>query len=173
MKAAIHPRYAPVVITCMGCGAKIETRSTKGKDFSIDVCSSCHSFFTGRQKFMDSAGRVERFQKKWGKTGALPRKRGAAGREKEPAPATASPQQAGKDAAAAPDKRAAKDAAATKDTTAAPQAVVPATVPAAPPSAAAQPAQAPEQKMETPSAEVQEEEQTPPAGADVASAEAA
>ena len=62
---AIHPKYKPVVITCVGCGTKVETRSTKGKDFTIDVCSHCHPFYTGRQKFVDSAGRVERFQKKW------------------------------------------------------------------------------------------------------------
>lgn len=62
---AIHPKYKPVVITCVGCGTKVETRSTKGKDFNIDVCSHCHPFYTGRQKFVDSAGRVERFQKKW------------------------------------------------------------------------------------------------------------
>ena len=67
MKAGIHPKYKPVVVTCAGCGAKIETRSTKGKDFTIDVCSHCHPFYTGRQKFVDSAGRVERFQKKWAK----------------------------------------------------------------------------------------------------------
>jgi len=65
MKTGMHPRYKPVTITCVGCGSKIETRSTKGKDFSIDVCSHCHPFYTGRQKFVDSAGRVERFQKKW------------------------------------------------------------------------------------------------------------
>ena len=68
MKAGLHPRYKPVQITCVGCGTKIETRSTKGKDFSIDVCSHCHPFYTGRQKFVDSAGRVERFQKKWAAT---------------------------------------------------------------------------------------------------------
>jgi large subunit ribosomal protein L31 len=65
MREGLHPKYKPVVITCVGCGTKIETRSTKGKDFSIDVCSHCHPFYTGRQKFVDSAGRVERFQKKW------------------------------------------------------------------------------------------------------------
>src|SRR5436190_11810703 len=65
MRAGIHPKYKPVTINCVGCGTKIETRSSKGKDFSIDVCSHCHPFYTGRQKFVDSAGRVERFQKKW------------------------------------------------------------------------------------------------------------
>jgi len=70
MKVDIHPSYKPVVITCMGCSAKIETRSTKGRDFSVDVCSRCHPFYTGRQKFVDSAGRIERFQKKWARGGA-------------------------------------------------------------------------------------------------------
>jgi len=65
MKPGIHPKYQPVTIKCMGCQNEIETRSTKGKDFSIDVCSNCHPFYTGRQKFVDSAGRVERFQKKY------------------------------------------------------------------------------------------------------------
>jgi len=65
MKSGIHPSYKPVVITCMGCKTQVETRSTKGKDFSIDVCSNCHPFYTGRQKFVDSAGRIEKFQKKW------------------------------------------------------------------------------------------------------------
>ena len=69
---AIHPRYKPVTVTCVGCGTKMETRSTKGKDFNIDVCSHCHPFYTGRQKFVDSAGRVERFQKKW--AAAAPKK---------------------------------------------------------------------------------------------------
>jgi large subunit ribosomal protein L31 len=64
---AIHPTYKPTVVTCVGCGTKIETRSTRGKDFNVDVCSHCHPFYTGRQKFVDSAGRVERFQKKWAK----------------------------------------------------------------------------------------------------------
>ena len=50
---------------CVGCGTKIESRSTKARDYSVDVCSHCHPFYTGRQKFVDSAGRVERFQKKW------------------------------------------------------------------------------------------------------------
>ena len=64
MKAGIHPKYKPVTITCVGCGAKVETRSTRGKDFSIDVCSHCHPFYTGRQKLVDTGGRVERFQRR-------------------------------------------------------------------------------------------------------------
>lgn len=65
MKTGLHPKYIPVTINCVGCGTKIETRSTRTKNFSVDVCSHCHPFYTGRQKFVDSAGRVERFQKKW------------------------------------------------------------------------------------------------------------
>jgi large subunit ribosomal protein L31 len=70
----IHPRYKAVTVSCVGCGAKYETRSTKGKDFNIDVCSNCHPFFTGRQKFVDAAGRVERFQRKFA---AMQNKKGA------------------------------------------------------------------------------------------------
>ena len=72
MKSGIHPKYVPVTITCMGCKTQIVTRSTKGRDFSIDVCSHCHPFYTGRQKFVDSAGRIERFQKKWAKAAPAP-----------------------------------------------------------------------------------------------------
>ena len=77
----IHPRYKPVTVSCVGCGSKYETRSTKGKDFNIDVCSNCHPFFTGRQKFVDSAGRVERFQKKFA---AVASKKAAPKAEKAP-----------------------------------------------------------------------------------------
>jgi large subunit ribosomal protein L31 len=73
MKANIHPKYGPVLIKCMGCGTVIETRSTKGRDFSVDVCSNCHPFYTGRQKFVDSAGRIERFEKKWSKVQVKPK----------------------------------------------------------------------------------------------------
>lgn len=85
MKSGIHPKYLPVTITCMGCGNKIETRSTKGKDFSIDVCSNCHPFYTGRQKFVDSAGRVERFQKKFSRvTAKVAKKEEQAAKEETP-----------------------------------------------------------------------------------------
>ncbi len=66
MKAGIHPEYKPATITC-ACGEVIQTRSTKGS-FRIEICSKCHPFFTGRQKFVDTAGRVERFQRKFGKS---------------------------------------------------------------------------------------------------------
>lgn len=65
MKTGIHPDYKPATITC-ACGAVIQTRSTRGS-FRIDICSQCHPFFTGKHKFVDTAGRVERFQKKFAK----------------------------------------------------------------------------------------------------------
>ncbi len=66
MKAQIHPHYRPVKVTCASCGTSYETRSTRG-DFSIDVCASCHPFYTGKQKVIDAEGRVERFKKKYAK----------------------------------------------------------------------------------------------------------
>ncbi|MCK5127825.1 MAG: 50S ribosomal protein L31 [candidate division Zixibacteria bacterium] len=63
MKAKIHPKYKPTTITC-ACGSVIETRSTL-KDIKIEICSSCHPFFTGKQKLVDTAGRVERFRRKY------------------------------------------------------------------------------------------------------------
>jgi large subunit ribosomal protein L31 len=63
MKKKIHPKYVPCTITC-ACGNKIETRSTVEK-ISVDLCSQCHPFFTGKQKIVDSAGRVEKFLKKY------------------------------------------------------------------------------------------------------------
>jgi len=91
MREGIHPKYGPVVITCMGCGTKIETRSTKGRDFSIDVCSKCHPFFTGRQKFVDSAGRIERFQKKWAGSAAAREALAAKSAKAQPAAPAATP----------------------------------------------------------------------------------
>lgn len=69
MKADIHPRYEAVKATC-SCGNVIHTRSTLGQDFSIDVCSQCHPFFTGKQKIVDSGGRVDRFKKRFGSRSA-------------------------------------------------------------------------------------------------------
>jgi large subunit ribosomal protein L31 len=66
MKAGIHPEYTTVKVSC-ACGAAWETRSTNGGDLRLEICSSCHPFFTGKQKFVDTAGRVERFQRKYGK----------------------------------------------------------------------------------------------------------
>lgn len=64
MKKDIHPEYVETKITC-ACGNVIETRSTV-KDLHIEICSSCHPFFTGKEKLVDTAGRVERFNKKYG-----------------------------------------------------------------------------------------------------------
>ena len=62
-KKGIHPVYKPATITC-ACGNKVETYSTRGA-FSVEICSNCHPFYTGKQKFVDAAGRIERFQKKY------------------------------------------------------------------------------------------------------------
>ncbi|MDX1764392.1 MAG: 50S ribosomal protein L31 [bacterium] len=64
MKAKIHPKYEASTITCT-CGNAIETRSTR-KDLKIEICSSCHPFYTGQQKIVDTEGRVEKFKKKYG-----------------------------------------------------------------------------------------------------------
>jgi large subunit ribosomal protein L31 len=63
MKKDIHPAYKPAEITC-ACGNKIKTRSTMEK-ISVEICSQCHPFFTGKQKLVDTAGRIERFKKKY------------------------------------------------------------------------------------------------------------
>jgi large subunit ribosomal protein L31 len=65
VKAGIHPEYVTSNVTC-SCGNTFETRSTKG-DIHVEICSSCHPFYTGKQKIMDTEGRVERFYKKYGK----------------------------------------------------------------------------------------------------------
>jgi large subunit ribosomal protein L31 len=67
MKPEIHPEYTPATITC-ACGNVVDTRSTKGS-FTVDVCSACHPFYTGRQKMLDAAGRVDRFRRKYASTG--------------------------------------------------------------------------------------------------------
>ena len=66
MKAAIHPEYSTVKVRC-ACGAEFETRSTHEGDIHLEICSSCHPFFTGKQKLIDTAGRVERFRRKYGR----------------------------------------------------------------------------------------------------------
>ena len=64
MKADIHPAYTDIKVTC-SCGNVIETRSTLGRDIHVDVCSQCHPFYTGKQKIIDSGGRVERFRRRF------------------------------------------------------------------------------------------------------------
>lgn len=63
MKEGIHPKYDTANVRC-ACGAVVETRSTKG-DMRVDICSSCHPFFTGKQKLVDTGGRVDRFKKRY------------------------------------------------------------------------------------------------------------
>jgi large subunit ribosomal protein L31 len=65
MKKDIHPKFNQTTITC-ACGNVVEAGSTK-KDIKIEICSSCHPFFTGKQKLIDTAGRIERFRKKYAK----------------------------------------------------------------------------------------------------------
>ena len=65
MKKGIHPNYESTTITC-ACGNKINVRSTK-KNIKVEVCSACHPFFTGKAKVVDTAGRVEKFHRRYGK----------------------------------------------------------------------------------------------------------
>ncbi len=65
MKADIHPSYDDITVTC-SCGNSFQTRSTAGKDLTIEVCSQCHPFFTGKQKLIDTEGRVDKFRQKYG-----------------------------------------------------------------------------------------------------------
>ena len=64
MKAGIHPEYVDTKIVCL-CGNTIETRSTNGPEIHTEICSACHPFFTGTQKIVDTAGRVERFKQRY------------------------------------------------------------------------------------------------------------
>jgi large subunit ribosomal protein L31 len=70
MKQGIHPDYKQATVRC-ACGNTFLTRSTKD-DIHVEVCSVCHPFFTGKQRLMDTAGRVERFRRKWSKPGETP-----------------------------------------------------------------------------------------------------
>ena len=71
MKTDIHPKYVDCQVTC-GCGNSFVTRATV-RELKIEICNVCHPFYTGRQKFVDSAGRVDRFVRKYGKKGATGR----------------------------------------------------------------------------------------------------
>ena len=66
MKEAIHPNYVETKVVC-ACGETFTTRSTKGDEIRVDICSKCHPFFTGKQKFVDAGGRVDKFNKRLGK----------------------------------------------------------------------------------------------------------
>src|SRR5512144_2179452 len=128
MREGIHPQYQAAKVMC-ACGNVIETRSTRG-DFHIEICSNCHPFFTGKQKILDTAGRIERFKTRYAATPAKAEAKPAA-----PAPAKAEPsrQEAKENRAAkrakanagkpkpkkeeAPAAEAAPDAAEAKDAT--------------------------------------------------------
>lgn len=69
MKADTHPEYTEIKVTC-SCGNEFVTRSTLGHELHIEVCSACHPFYTGKQKIVDTAGRVERFKQKYARSGA-------------------------------------------------------------------------------------------------------
>ncbi len=69
MKTDIHPPYAEIAVNC-SCGNKFTTRSTLSKPLHVEVCSECHPFYTGTQKIVDTAGRVEKFRQKYSKLGA-------------------------------------------------------------------------------------------------------
>jgi large subunit ribosomal protein L31 len=86
MKKGIHPDFQESVFKC-ACGAEVHTRSIR-PEFKIEICSSCHPFFTGKQKLVDSAGRVERFMRKYGDTAVATGKPPAKARKK---PATTKP----------------------------------------------------------------------------------
>ncbi len=72
MKAAIHPEYHEITVTC-SCGNSFKTRSTLADNLNVEVCSSCHPFYTGKQKIVDTAGRVDKFRKKYAAAGAATR----------------------------------------------------------------------------------------------------
>jgi len=86
MKAEIHPNYEPIKATC-SCGNVIETSSTTCEDLHLDVCSACHPFYTGKQKILDSGGRIDRFRKRFGARGASVSNEKAAAAAKEDAAA--------------------------------------------------------------------------------------
>ena len=64
MKQDIHPEYNEITVTC-SCGSEFVTRSTAGKNLNLDVCAKCHPFYTGKQKIVDTAGRVDKFKQKY------------------------------------------------------------------------------------------------------------
>lgn len=71
MKTDIHPEYKEITVTC-SCGNTFKTRSTVGRDQHFEVCSECHPFYTGKEKIMDTAGRVEKFKQRYARKPAAP-----------------------------------------------------------------------------------------------------
>jgi len=70
MKPEIHPKYNEIKVSC-ACGHSFMTRSTMGEELHIEICSECHPFFTGKQKLVDTAGRVDRFNKRYARGAAV------------------------------------------------------------------------------------------------------
>jgi len=95
MKEGIHPEYKTAVVTC-ACGNTFTTRSTL-ESIHVEICSNCHPFFTGRQKLVDTAGRVERFRRKYGDAGGKKKSK----KSKAAKPETAAQEQPGAEPAAA------------------------------------------------------------------------
>jgi large subunit ribosomal protein L31 len=72
MKEKIHPNYKEINVIC-SCGTTFKTKSTLARELHVEVCSACHPFYTGKQKILDTAGRVEKFRQRYSKTGAAAR----------------------------------------------------------------------------------------------------
>jgi len=81
MKAGIHPAYNEISVTC-ACGNSFKTRSTHKGDMRLEICSNCHPFFTGKQRLVDTEGRVERFRKKVAKSKEIQAERAARSKKK-------------------------------------------------------------------------------------------
>jgi len=92
MKSGIHPRYVTTQVTC-GCGNKFVTRSTQ-PELKVDICNACHPFYTGKLKYVDTAGRIEKFQKKFASTGYTSLKRGKKAKQADQSAEQAVEQQA-------------------------------------------------------------------------------
>ena len=112
MKEGIHPDYKPAKVVC-ACGNVIETRSTRG-DFHVEICAACHPFFTGKQKIMDTAGRIERFKTRYAAQPAAPAPKKAEPAKPEPKKAEAKENRAAKRAKAGKSKPAAAEAPAAE-----------------------------------------------------------
>lgn len=87
MRDKIHPKYVETKVTC-GCGNTFVTRSTM-EELKVDICSACHPFYTGKLKYVDTAGRIEKFQRKFSSTGYASLQRGKKKEAEAPAAATA------------------------------------------------------------------------------------
>ena len=72
MRAGIHPEYKEINVVC-SCGNKFTTKSVLGRELHVEVCSNCHPFYTGKQKIMDTAGRMEKFRQRYSKTATAPK----------------------------------------------------------------------------------------------------